>query len=138
MISITLFCCFQKVFIHMSTWMIGKIHWTSLPEKEDFYSNLNMKDITDTDYMHAKWVFKDFEIKKKKKKLVNTIIFIFKMNHYCQKMNLTTFRGMCLQIYELDPAYFLSAPGLVYYMLMLYIFLKLMFNILKNYIVFLC
>ena len=26
----------------------------TLPEKEEFYSNLNMKEITDTDYMHGK------------------------------------------------------------------------------------
>ena len=37
---------------------------TSLPEKEDFYSHLNMEDITDADYAHAKRVCKDFEIKK--------------------------------------------------------------------------
>ena len=36
----------------------------SLPEKEDFLSHLNMEDITDPDYMHAKWLCKDFEIKK--------------------------------------------------------------------------
>ena len=36
---------------------------TSLPEKEDFYSNLNMKDIIDADYAHRKSVFKDFKIK---------------------------------------------------------------------------
>ena len=35
---------------------------TSLPEKE-FYSNLNTDNITDVDYMHAKRVCKDFEIK---------------------------------------------------------------------------
>ena len=34
----------------------------SLPKKEEFYSNLNIEDITDTDYMHAKRVCKDFEI----------------------------------------------------------------------------
>ena len=35
-----------------------------LPEKEDFYSHLNMEDITDEDYVHGKRVFwKDFEIK---------------------------------------------------------------------------
>ena len=27
---------------------------TSLPDKEAFYSNLNMKDITDVDYRHGK------------------------------------------------------------------------------------
>ena len=33
---------------------------TSLAEKEEFYSNLNMEDITDADYMHAERVCKDF------------------------------------------------------------------------------
>ena len=28
----------------------------TLSEKEEFYSNLNMEDITDADYMHAKRV----------------------------------------------------------------------------------
>ena len=36
---------------------------TKLPEKEEFYSNLNLEDITDADYMHVKRVCKDFEIK---------------------------------------------------------------------------
>ena len=31
-----------------------KLTETSLPEKEDFYSHLNMEDITDADYTHAK------------------------------------------------------------------------------------
>ena len=35
----------------------------TLPEKE-FYSNLNMDDITDADYMLAKRICKDFKIKK--------------------------------------------------------------------------
>ena len=36
---------------------------TLLPEKEDFYSHLNMQNITDIDYAHPKWVCKDFQIK---------------------------------------------------------------------------
>ena len=36
---------------------------TSLPAKEDFYRHLNMKGTTDPDYVHAKRVCKDFEIK---------------------------------------------------------------------------
>ena len=35
----------------------------SLPEKEDFYSHLNMEDTTDADYTHANRVCKDYEIK---------------------------------------------------------------------------
>ena len=34
-----------------------------LPEKKDFYTHLNMEDITDEDYVHAERVCKDFEIK---------------------------------------------------------------------------
>ena len=37
-----------------------KFKETSLLEKEEFYSNLNMEDITDANYMHAERV----EIKK--------------------------------------------------------------------------
>ena len=40
-----------------------KFNETLLPEKEVFYSHLNMEDITDADYSHAKRVCKDFEIK---------------------------------------------------------------------------
>ena len=40
-----------------------KFNETSLSEKEKLYSNLNMEDITDADYMHAKRLCKDFEIK---------------------------------------------------------------------------
>ena len=36
---------------------------TSLPEKEGFYSHLDMEDITDAYYKHAKRVCKAFEIK---------------------------------------------------------------------------
>ena len=39
-----------------------KFNETSLPEKEEFYRNLIMEDITDVDCMHAKKVCKDFEL----------------------------------------------------------------------------
>ena len=31
-----------------------KFNETSLSEKDEFYSNLNMEDITDADYIHVK------------------------------------------------------------------------------------
>ena len=59
MITISLFCYYEKVFILMNIWMIEKkINETSLPEK-DFYSHLNMEDITNADYVHAKRVLKE-------------------------------------------------------------------------------
>ena len=46
---------------YMDNW--EKFNETTLPEREEFYSNLNMEDITDTDYIHAKRVCEDFKIK---------------------------------------------------------------------------
>ena len=45
----------------MNDW--EKFKETSLPEKHDFYDHLNIEDITDAGYVHAKRVCKDFEIK---------------------------------------------------------------------------
>ena len=40
-----------------------KFNATSLPEKEEFYSNLKIKDITEQDYNQAKQICINFEIK---------------------------------------------------------------------------
>ena len=86
-----------------------KFNGRTLPEKEEFYSNLNI-DITDADYMHGKRVCKDFEIKHlgeyhdlylKSETLL--LVDVFK-----------NFRKICLKIYELDPVKFLSASGLAW------------------------
>ena len=42
---------------------LEKFNETSLSETEDIYSHLNVEDVTDIDYAHAKRVCKDFEIK---------------------------------------------------------------------------
>ena len=42
---------------YMSEWEL------TIDERENFYSNLDMEDITVADYMYAKRVCKDFEIK---------------------------------------------------------------------------
>ena len=46
---------------YMGDW--DKFNETRLLEKEEFHSNLNFEEITDADYMHAKRVCKNFEIK---------------------------------------------------------------------------
>ena len=56
-----------------------KFSETLLPEKEDFYSHLNMEDNTDADYVHAKRVCKDLEIKI----LGGYHDLYFKVIHYC-------------------------------------------------------
>ena len=85
-----------------------KFNETLLPETEDFYSQLNMEDITDVDCTHENRVCKDFEIKN------------FGEYHdlYVQRDKLLladvfeNFRNIYLKICKLSPAKFLSAPGL--------------------------
>ena len=55
-----------------------KFNETTLSEKEEFYVNLNMKNITEEDYIHRKSVSKDFEIKK----LVEYHDLYLKSNNY--------------------------------------------------------
>ena len=57
---------------YMEDW--GIFSDTLLPEKQDFYSHLNMEGITDVDQAHTKRVCKDFKIKH----LENSMIYTFK------------------------------------------------------------
>ena len=79
-----------------------------LPEKEDFYCNLNMEDITDADYEDGKKVCKNFEIKN----LGEYHDVYIRSNTLLLADVFENFRNMCLKIYELDSAKFLLAPGL--------------------------
>ena len=63
MVSISLFYFCEKVYEWKSMDDWGKFNETSLPEKEDLYSHLNMEDITDIDYAQVKRICKGFKIK---------------------------------------------------------------------------
>ena len=91
---------------HVDDW--EKFNETTLPEKK-FDSNLNMKDITDADYMHGKEFAKAF----KQKILVNIMICILRVIYYFLHM-FFKISEKCLKIYQLDPAKFLSTPGLAW------------------------
>ena len=87
--------------------MIGKkFNETLLPGKEDFYSHLNMKVTIDADHGFAKRVCKDF----KTRNLGDYHDFYFQSNRLLLADVFENFWNMCLEIYELGPAYFLSAP----------------------------
>ena len=52
------------VFIHMNTWIAGKdLMKHYYQNKKFFYSELNLEDITNKDYIHVQKVFE--ELKKK-------------------------------------------------------------------------
>ena len=63
MIKISLFLLYKKVFPYEYRNDWEKFNETSIPGKDDFYSHLNMEDITSSDYAHANRVCNDFEIK---------------------------------------------------------------------------
>ena len=92
----------------MDSWV--RFDETSLPDKEAFYSSLNMEDITDVDYRHSKGVFKNFNNKNlddyhdlhvQKDTLLLADVF--------EKL-----RNKCIEIYGLDLAHLLSASGLAW------------------------
>ena len=82
----------------------------SLPSKEDFYSNLNMEDISDIDYRHANNVFKVFKLEN----LGNYHDLYVQNDTLLLADVFNNFRDMCIKEYELDPASFLSLPGLAW------------------------
>ena len=83
---------------------------TSLPDKEAFYSSLNMENITDVDYRHAKRVFKNLS----NKNLGDYHYLYVKSDTLLLADVFGNFRNKCIEIYELDPVHFLSAPGLAW------------------------
>ena len=79
---------------------------TSLPDKEAFY-NLNMKYTTDVDDRHAERVFKSLN----NKNLGDYHDFYVQSDTLLLADVFENFRNMCIEVYELDPANFLSPPG---------------------------
>ena len=93
---------------YMDNW--ERFNETSLPRKELFYSNLNMENIEDIDYRHGNNVFNKFKL--------NNLGEYHDL--YVQSDTLLladvfeNFRDMCIKEYGLDPAHFLSLPGLAW------------------------
>ena len=83
---------------------------TSMPSKESFYSNLNMEDIDDIDYTHGNNVFDKFKLSN----LGDYHDLYVQSDTLLLADVLENFRDMCLKEYELDPAHFLSLPGLAW------------------------
>ena len=75
-----------------------------------FYSNLNMEDITNADYMHAKRVCKDFKIKN-----LGEYYDLYLTSDTLLLVDIfENFRNMCLKIHHWNPVKFLSAPRLAW------------------------
>ena len=85
---------------YMDSW--GRFDETSLPDKENFYSSLKMKNITDIDYRHAKIVFKNLN----NKNLGDYHDLYVQSDTLLLADVFENFRNICIEIYELDLTHF--------------------------------
>ena len=93
---------------YMDNW--ERFNETFLPSKEYFYSNLNVENIDDIDYRHGNNVFKIFKLKN----LGEYHDLYVHSDTLLLADVFENFRNTCLKVYELDPAHFLSLPGLAW------------------------
>ena len=93
---------------YMDSW--GRFNETSLPPKESFYSELNLEDISDKDYLHAQKVWDVFEIRN----LGEYHDLYVQTDTSLLADVFEKIKDKCIDIYGLDPSYFLSAPGLAW------------------------
>ena len=87
---------------------MNKFDEKELPVKESFYSNLTMEDISDTDYKHANNVFKKFNVNN----LGEYHDLYVRSDMLLLADVFENFRNACMKNYKLDPAHFISLPGL--------------------------
>ena len=93
---------------YMDEW--NKFDEKELPCKESFYSSLTMEDISDTDYKHSNNVFKKFNLNN-----LGDYHDLYVRNDTLLLADVfENFRNACMKNYELDPAHFVSLPGLAW------------------------
>ena len=79
-----------------------------LPARKDFYSLLTDEDISDSDYAHAQKVWETFGIKN----MGQYHDLYLKSDVLLLADIFENFREICPDIYGLDPAHYVSSPGL--------------------------
>ena len=85
-----------------------KLEETSLPSKEKFYSTLREKNISDKKYEHAMKVWEHFRCRT----LGEYSDLYLKVDVMLLADVFENFRDICLTTYNLDPAFYYTAPGL--------------------------
>ena len=83
----------------------------SLPDKEAFYSSLNIEGIRSFDYRHAKRICKEFRINN-----LGDYHDLYVQSDALLLVDVfEKFRNKYIEIYDIDPSHFLSAPELAWH-----------------------
>ena len=91
---------------YMDSW--AKMQETSLPSKEQYFSKLTGKSISDKDYEFAQKIWKAFKLKN-----LGQLHDLYLGTDVALLSDVfEAFRGFNLKHYKLDPAHFLTAPSL--------------------------
>jgi len=87
---------------------ITKLADTSIPAKDAFYSRLKSEEFTNEDYKRSKKVWTEFKMKTFQEylELYNKVDVLLLADVF------ENFRDICMRHYDLDPAWYYTAPGL--------------------------
>ena len=92
----------------MDSW--DKFNEGKLPGKDKFYSNLCMSGVGDSEYEHARNVWREFKIRN-----MGEYHDLYLRTDTILLANVfESFRTVCMENYGLDPAHFYTAPGLAW------------------------
>ena len=89
---------------------INKFQETKLPPKEAFFSKLNNENITDEDFEHAQNIWKTFNLHT----TGDYHDLYLKTDVLLLADVFEEFRKVCLENYNLDPAWYFTSPGLAW------------------------
>ena len=93
---------------YMDSW--NRFNETRLPSKDKFYSNLYMSGVGDSEYEHARNVWREFRIRN----MGEYHDLYLKTDTILLANVFESFRSVCMENYGLDPAHFYTAPGLAW------------------------
>jgi hypothetical protein len=89
---------------------LSRFEETTLPPKSEFYSKLSDTDISEEDYKHAQKVWNTFNISNMQEYhnlyLKTDVLLLADV--------FESFRDVCMNNYDLDPAWYYTSPGLAW------------------------
>ena len=88
----------------------ARLYKLALLQREGFFNKLGGVECSEADYAHAQQVYADFQCES-----LNDYMQLYLLSDICMLADVfQIFRNNALKKYQLDPAYFVSAPQLAW------------------------